>query len=139
MARQLLARLLFASLFAFVLVACDSSDPEEPAPDPPAAPPSFSVSSQTITLQDNSDGIIFFVSPSEDVVLVRVEITNPRQQNLTFNAGSSTVVRNESFALQDAGIGYVRFSGDWTFEFVGRRAAGDQESFNVTVTVNVGA
>lgn len=125
------------------LAACDSSDPDDsgdPDPDPPiVTAPEFSVASQTVQLQDGSDGIVFFVIPDEDVVLVRVEITNPRNQMQTFNAQSTTVVEGEEFALQEAGIAYIRVSGTWEFTFVGRRAAGDQASFEVTETIEVGA
>ena len=101
--------------------------------------PSFNVISEPAVLNDGSAGILFSAIPDADVILVRVEITNPRNQNQTFNAGSTTVVRNEEFALQDPGTAYVRVSGDWRFTFVGRRATGDGDDFEVIRTVTVGA
>lgn len=139
-------RFLFVLLLALPLAmtGCDSSDSNGDGNgngdnDPPPTPPSFNIASQTVEFPDGSDGIVFFVLPSEDVVLVRVDIRNPRGQTATFNAGSTTIVQGQEFPLQDANEAYIRISGTWSFTFVGRRAAGDQTSFEVTQTVTVGA
>ena len=135
---------LLTLFVALVLVGCDSggganSEPE-PEPEPiPAAPPSFEIASRTVTLQNNTDGVQFFVRSSIDVVLVRVDIETPLGGEISFNAGSSTVIKDESFALQDGGTAYVKVSGNWRFILVGRHAADTQASFEVTETVNVGA
>lgn len=134
---------LFPLFLALVLVGCDSGggandEPDDPEPIP-AAPPSFEIASRTVTLQDNTDGVEFFVRSSVDVILVRVDIETPLGGDISFNAGSSTVVKDESFALQDAGTAYVKVSGNWRFILVGRHAAGTQASFEVTQTVNIGA
>jgi len=134
---------LLTLFLALVLVGCDSggsnSEPE-PEPEPiPAAPPSFEIASRTVTLQDNTDGVQFFVRSSIDVILVRVDIETPLGGEISFNAGSSTVIKDESFALQDGGTAYVKVSGNWRFILVGRHAADTQASFEVTETVNVGA
>jgi hypothetical protein len=122
------------------LAACDSSDPDdEPEPEPTPVAPNFNVLSEPVVFNDGTAGLVFSAIPDADVVLVRVEITNPRNQNQTFNAQQATVVRGEEVALQDPGIGYVRVSGTWTFTFVGRRATGDQDSFEVIETIEVSA
>lgn len=122
------------------LAACDGGGDNEKEEEPiVVAPPTFSIASQTVKFNDGSDGIQFYVTPNEDIILVRVEITNPLNTNVTFNAGSATVVQSQSFPLQDAGFAYFRVSGPWKFQFVGRRASGDQASFNVTTSLSVGA
>lgn len=133
----------FTLFFALLLSGCDAGGSNsEPEPDPepiPAAPPAFEIASRTVTLQDNTEGVQFFARPSIDVILVRVDIETPLGGEVNFNAGSSTVVKDESFALQDGGVAYRKVSGNWQFTLVGRHAADTQASFEVAQTVNVGA
>ena len=133
---------LFLALFVLLLLplaACDSGGAMEEEEPPPEAPPSFEIATRSVTLVDNTPGIEFYVRPNEDIVLVRVDMQTPLGGSITFNAGSSTIVRNESFALQDPGTAYTKISGNWTFTLVGSRAAGTRASFNVNQSVNVSA
>lgn len=135
---------IFVTLFlALVLVGCDSggsnSEPDDEPEPIPAAPPGFEIASRTVTLQDNTEGVQFFARPDIDVILVRVDIETPLGGEINFNAESSTVVKDESFALQDDGIAYRKVSGNWRFTIVGRHAADTQASFDVEVAINVGA
>lgn len=126
-----------ALLLLLTLTACDSNDVNE---EPPVVtPPSFSIASTPVQMSNGSAGILFAASPNEDVILVRVEITNPLNERVTFNAGSATVVQGQALPLQDAGTGYFRVSGTWRFQFVGRKASGDQTSFDVSTTLSVSA
>lgn len=135
--RDLLRRTAAFLVLAMLAVAgCDSSDPDDDGNDPPPpAAPNFSIASQTVLLNDGSDGIQFAATPSDDVVLVRVEIGDPFSAEYTFNAQSQTFLGGQPIDL-----GYApKVSGNWSFRFTGRYAAGDQTSFDVTETLNVGA
>jgi len=129
--------LLLFSGFLF-LSACGKDTPAEPEPEV-EQPPTFSISTKTVVLQSGEAGLQFFATPSDDVVLVRVEISNPVGEKLIFNAGSITVVKGQVTPIQDPNLAYVKISGTWTLKFVGSRAVGSKSSFDVTTTVNVGA
>ena len=134
--KMLLSTVLIA---CFVAVGC-SSDSNPTAPgltqDPP---PTFSMASVKVQCNDGSDCIQFFSRPSKDVILVKVVITPPAGNQITFNAGSSTIVSNENVGLQDSNFAYFRISGEWKFVFTGSLATGDKSSYEVTATVSVGA
>lgn len=135
-------KMLFSTLImaSFVAVGCGGGDsnPVAPAPmqDPP---PNFSTASVRVQCADGSDCIQFFARPSKDVIVVRVEITPPAGNKLTFNAGSVTVVSGENVGLQNANNAYFRISGEWKFLFTGTLATGDKSSYEVTGTISVGA
>lgn len=137
-----LSRALYAILFlSFIAVGCDSGGggEDDDPPPPPAAQPSFSIASVVVTLSDGSQGLQFAATPNADIELTRVNIRNPLGQSDVFNANNDVFLSGVSIALQDPGVGYFRVSGDWSFQFIGRRAAGDQSSFDVTVPLSVSA
>jgi hypothetical protein len=102
--------------------------------------PVFTLSSVSVTLQGGVPGIQFFAKPDMDVILIKVEITPPPPgEKFTFNAGSTTYIKEQTIMLQDVGIGYVKISGRWAFKFVGNRATGTKASFDVTYYLDVGA
>ena len=139
---QFLTRALYAVLLlSFVAVGCDSGgdDNDDDNPPPTTVAPTFSLASVVVTLADGSQGLQFAATPNADVELTRVNIRNPLGQSEVFNANNNVFLSGQSIALQDPGIGYVRVSGDWSFQFIGRRAAGDQSSFDVTVPLSVSA
>ena len=111
----------------------DSTSPE------PTPPPKSSVASINVQCGDGSDCIQFFARPDKDVIFVKVEITDPVGDKVTYNLNSSTVIKDESINLQDADFAYFRISGEWKFVFTGNLATGDKSSFEVTSTVNVSA
>ena len=137
-----LSRALYAILFlSFIAVGCDSggSGEDDDNPPPASVAPSFSIASIVVELADGSQGLQFAATPNADVELTRVNIRNPLGQTDVFNANNNVFLSGVSIALQDPGVGYFRVSGDWSFQFIGRRAAGDQSSFDVTVPLSVSA
>ncbi len=129
-----------ALIACFVAIGCSgSSNDNNPVAPTQEPPPTFSVASIKVTCNDGSDCIQFFARPDKDVVLVKVVITPPAGDKITFNAGNTTVVAGESVGLQNANTAYIRISGEWRFTFTGNLATGDKSSFEVTATVSVGA
>ncbi len=122
-------------MFTVLLAGCGKKSPSEPEAPPP---PSFSISTVNVTLADGSDGIQFFAKPDKDVRLVRVDITDPLGNKMSFNAGGEIYVKDQVIQLQAQGTAYVRVSGTWTFEFVGN-VEPNGDNFTVKQTVNVGA
>ncbi|RMD65950.1 hypothetical protein D6833_02150 [Candidatus Parcubacteria bacterium] len=135
-------KMLFWVVFmtSVAVLGCSGGDsnnnPVGPAPNPP---PGFSMASVKVQCNDGSDCIQFFARPDKDVVLVKVVITPPAGDKITFNFGSTTVVANESIGLQNANTAYLRISGEWKFMFTGSLATGDKSSFEVSATISVGA
>ena len=131
--------LLTVLIACFVALGC-SSDSNPAAPEPTQdPPPTFSMASIKVQCNDGTDCIQFSARPSKDVILVKVVITTPAGTQITFNAGSSTIVANENVALQDANFAYFRISGEWKFVFTGSLATGDKSSYEVISTVSVSA
>lgn len=136
------AKMLFVVFFiaSLAVVGCGgnggNNNPVAPAKDPP---PAFNMASIKVQCNDGSDCIQFFARPDKDVLLVKVVITPPAGDKITFNFGSATVVANESIGLQNANQAYLRISGEWKFVFTGNLATGDKSSFEVTATISVGA
>ena len=127
-------------MVCFVALGCSSDNnsvaPTGPIQDPP---PAFNMASVNLQCNDGSDCIQFSARPSKDVILVKVVITPPAGNQITFNLGSSTFIANRDVGLQDVNFAYFRISGGWTFVFTGSLASGDKSSFEVSATVNVGA
>lgn len=135
--KMLLSTVVFSF---FVAVGCSSdSNPTAPMAPTQDPPPTFSMASIKVQCNDGSDCIQFFARPNKDVIVVKVVITPPAGNQITFNAGSSTVVANENVGLQDANVAYFRISGEWKFVFTGSLATGDKSSYEMTATVSVGA
>lgn len=135
---NLIMMLLFASLF----IGCPNPDGPEPEPEPEPTPEPavvFSIASQNTTLVYGNEGILFYATPAEDVVLVKAEIKNPVGDIITYNLNSTTYISGQAISLQDAGMAYIKVSGTWTFTFTGSRATGTKSSFVSVATVNVGA
>jgi len=122
-------------LIALSYFGC-SKNSTEPETTPP---PKINVASINVQCGDGSDCIQFFARPDKDVIFVKVEITSPVGDKVTYNLNSSTVIKDESIALQDTDFAYFRISGEWKFVFTGNLATGDKSSFEVTSTVNVSA
>lgn len=121
----------------FAASACDSSEPE---PDPTPVAPTFAIASVPVTLGDGTPGLQFFATPSASVTLTEVVITNPVGQSVRFNAQNVVSLQGQPAALQDPGIGYIRVSGNWTFQFIGARSPAVADgNFNVTTSLSVGA
>jgi len=121
-------------------VGCKKESTTAPTEEPPvSAPPSFNIASTLANCTGTNDCIEFFATPNKDVILVKVVIKYPVTGSITYNLGSSTVISDESIALQAAGTAYNRISGTWRFTFTGSLAGEDQSSFTVATSVNVGA
>jgi hypothetical protein len=129
---------LIAIMVSVSLVACGSEE-KNPMQQQQEPPPTFSMASVNVTCNDGSDCIQFSARPSKDVVLVKVVITPPAGNQITFNLNNTTFVSGFDVAVQDANFAYFRISGTWRFEFTGSLATGDKSSFTVSSTVNVGA
>ena len=127
--------MLTGLMFTFLL-GCGKDDPVSPVITPP---PSINVASINVTCGTGQDCIQFSARPDKDVLFVKVVITNPVGDEVTFNLGSSTVIDGENIALQANDFAYFRISGEWTFVFTGNLATGDKSSFVVTTNVNVSA
>jgi len=135
---------LLLSIMATVIffsIGCKSDPVTAPVVDPGTPTPSFNIASVTANCTGTNDCIQFWATPNADVLLVKVEIKYPVTGGTTYNFGSATVVRDQSVALQAAGIAYTRISGQWTFTFTGQYAAGEHsgKGFVATATVTVGA
>ena len=132
---RITALLFLTFLIAISYFGCgkDSTGPEE------TPPPKVGVASINVQCGDGADCIQFFAKPDKDVILVKVEISNPVGDDITFNLGSSTVIADENIGLQAADFAYFRISGEWKFVFTGNFATGDKSSFVVTTIVNVSA
>jgi len=133
-----------ATMIAAVLlfsVGCKKDPVTAPTVDPGTPAPSFNIASVTANCTGTNDCIQFWATPNADVLLVKVEIKYPVTGGTTYNFGSQTIVRDQSVALQAAGIAYTRISGTWTFTFTGQYAAGQYsgEGFVATASVTVGA
>ncbi|MFN3595713.1 MAG: hypothetical protein ACK41D_00405 [Rubricoccaceae bacterium] len=128
------------SLLALSLVltatACDNNSPDAP-PQPSA--PTFQIASVVVPLVDGTQGLQFAATPSADVSIIRVDVRNPLGNQIVFSPQNTIVLQNQAFPLQSPNEAYIRVSGTWTFRFVGQLAAGTQQTFDVTTTLNVGA
>ncbi len=135
-----LSRVALVAALAFTLTACSSSEPDPPPPPPPGtAAPTFSIASVVVPFGDGTQGLQFAATPNADVRLIRVDIRNPLGNNRTFSPQNAVQLQGETVALQNDDEAYVRVSGTWNFRFVGARAAGGQETFDVTVPLDVSA
>lgn len=146
------ALVVLALSLGFGLAACDSGGEEvvvppvvpPPVQPPPVQPPpgptaaSFPIASQVVAFGDGSQGLVFAVTPVENVRLVRVDIRNPLGTTATFNANNNVALGGMSFALQDPGFAYFRVSGAWSFTFIGATEPAGT-AFTVAVPLNVGA
>ncbi|PAP76135.1 hypothetical protein [Rubrivirga marina] len=127
------------ALLAFVLpiAACDSSEPE---PEPVGeTPPAFQIASVVVPFGDGTQGLQFAATPNADVRIVRVDVRNPLGNTTVFSPQESIILSGESVPLQASNEAYVRVSGNWSFRFVGTRAAGSLASFDVTTPLSVSA
>ena len=130
-------RFLALVVFSLSIAACSSSEPEEE--EVGEQPPAFSISSVQGTLSDGSAGLAFFATPNTEVKLIRVDVSNPVGGRVTFDPQGVVVLGGEVTPLQAGGTGYTRVSGNWSFRFVGERAAGSRATFDVTVPLSVAA
>lgn len=100
--------------------------------------PAFTVSS--ITVIDQNTGIAYLQfsakCTNDDVKMTKVTIYDPLSNSETYNTNGIIVVKNQQFDLQDANTGYLKRSGNWTFNFVGNRTA-DGASFSESTTLAV--
>ena len=119
------------------LTACDSGS-DEPTPTPTPTAPTFSIASIGGTLSDGTPGIAFFATPSEDVTIASVRIQSPVGALPPFNANNQLFLSGSPIGFQDAGNGYPRVSGTWTFTITGARSP-SATPFTVTVTLPVAA
>lgn len=128
--------LLALVALALPIAACSSSEPEDTETEPP---PSFQIASIVVPFGDGTQGLQFAARPSADVSLVRVDITNPVGNSIVFSPQTAIVLSGQAVQLQNANEAYFRVSGNWTFRFVGSRAAGSQATFDVTTSLPVSA
>ncbi len=130
--------LLFVTCLMLPLIFSCGKDDKGTGPET-TPPPDISVASVNVTCGNTQDCIQFFARPDKDVILVKVVITNPTGDQVTFNLESSTVIADENIGLQADDFAYFRISGEWEFVFTGNLATGDKSSFEVTTNVNVSA
>lgn len=147
---RLLARLSLVFVLAAGLVACDSSEPDPvttppvitppPTTTPPPAPaaPVFPVASRPVALNDGTSGLQFFMTPSENARITRIDIRNPVNQTRTFNANEDVALQGVTFNMQEPDFIYFRISGEWSFTIIGATSPASVP-FSVVETVTVGA
>ena len=132
-------RLLALLALAVSVAACDSSGPE-PEPEPPVeTAPTFQIASVVVPFGDGTQGLQFAATPNADIRIVRVDVRNPLGNTTVFSPQESIILSGQSVALQASNEAYVRVSGNWSFRFVGTRAAGSLASFDVTTPLSVSA
>ncbi len=100
--------------------------------------PEFNVTATNVVLEGGDDGLQFFGKcTNDDVKMTKATITDPiNSYPITYNLNGNYFVKNETFALQDANVGYYKTLGTWNFEFVGNRTA-DNTAFTATATLQV--
>ncbi len=128
---------LFILPFLVINGCSDDSTGADDIDDGPP-PPNFNISSITTTLVDGDPGILFRASSSTRVRLVQIVVTNPNNNNISYSPQGLIVQANEAFDLQEQGTAFYRWSGNWTFQFVGNHEPGGEE-FDVTQTLSVSA
>lgn len=119
---------------SFLLVACGDKSVDPPPPPPPPPAPSFSIASVPINEEEVSL-ILFFATPSKDVKLTRVEVTNPVGTKNELTGGDQIFFKDDPIDLDNP---YLRISGSWKFRFVGA-VTPTNEAFDVTENVAVSA
>lgn len=126
-------KLIFIFTLIFITIICLSACKDDENPVIPEAAPTFTVFSQTENW--GGDLVLLFYARCKDcdINLIKVTITNPANQSLTYNAGNNLYVKDQNFALQETGYGYYKLSGPWKFKFEGNKAAGSKMSFSVEV------
>ena len=135
-----LFRLAPLALVLLLAAGCDSGEPDEPETPPSPAAPTFAIASRVVTLDDNSQGLQFFMTPSADVTLNLLEVRNPLGQGGAAPIQNLNILGGNTEALQDDGTAYNRVSGDWRFRFRGYLTAqGPSAPFDVTTTLSVSA
>lgn len=128
-------RILTILGLALSVAACDSSEPEE---EVVVNPPTFEIASQRGTFPDGSEAIVFAVTPSDNVSIVRIDITTPLGETVLADLQSSNLLAGQSYTLQEAGTAYPRISGTWRFRFQGSRVPSNVP-FDVTTNLSVSA
>ena len=137
MPRALRFLVLFALVFS--VAACDSSEPE-PEPEPPVeVPPTFDIASVVVPVVGGAQGLQFAATPNADVRIVRVDVRNPLGRTEVFSPQEAIILSGQPVTLQNDDEAYPRISGNWSFRFVGTRAAGSLTSFDVTTPLPVSA
>lgn len=130
-----------ATAFLFVvgmLTGCSDDNSVGPPVDDGPPPPVFNVSSIGTTLDTGDPGILFRASPNVRIRMVEVVVTNPNNDRILYSPQGIIVRANESFDLQNPGTAFFRWSGNWSFQFVGNHEP-TGESFDVNSTMNVSA
>ena len=132
---------IIALLVFIALSGCtkkEESNPVTPTPTPEEPAPTFNLSAQPVTLATGDAGLCFFAfCISDDILLVKVVVKNPRGESVTYNAGSITVLQNQEFECEPAGTGYFKYLGTWYLTFYGNKAMGTKSSFTVTKSISV--
>jgi hypothetical protein len=128
------ATILFVSIFAF---GC-SDDSTGPEVDEGPPPPNFNISSLQTTLVGGDPGIMFLASSSVRARLVQIVVTNPNGDNISYSPQGLIVQSGERFDLQQPGTAFFRWSGSWSFRFVGNHEPGG-EAFDVIQGMSVSA
>jgi|WetSurMetagenome_2_1015567.scaffolds.fasta_scaffold726624_1 hypothetical protein len=109
---------------------------KESTPDYPT--PAFILTYTPVTLQTGDAGVQFYANcSSTDVKMTKVEILDPiHSGTITYNLNGQTYVKNQIFALQDAGTAYLKQGGTYQFTFTGNRSV-DNAGFTVVSNLNV--
>ena len=115
-----------------------SKDSTGPEVDDGPPPPSFNISSLQTTLVGGDPGILFRASSSVRVRLVQIVVRNPNGGTISYSPQGLIVQAGEAFDLQEAGTAFFRWSGGWTFTFVGNHEPGGQ-AFEVVQSMSVSA
>lgn len=133
----LLAALLLVPLSLTGCGGDSVTGPTDTGPTGPAAPV-FSITSLGVTLTGGGAGLQWRATSNTRVRLVQIVVSTPNAQSVSYSPQGLIVQAGERFDLQQANTGFVRWSGAWTFRFVGNHEPGGG-SFEVTQSVNVGA
>ncbi len=125
--------LTLAALLTLPFLVLSCSDDSTSAIDEGPPPPSFSIASTTIQ-EGGLNWVLFWFTPSEDILLGRTEIRNPTGNTFLFSGGNQLFIGGEAYFLEE----YLRVSGNWQFRFVGQSSPGGK-AFDVRTTLSVGA
>ena len=100
--------------------------------------PVFELSSVTVTLQGGDSGVEFFAKCINDnIKMTKVDIMDPiHPATITYNFVGQSFVKDQMFALQDAGIAYPKTAGTWRFDLYGNRTS-TGKSFHTIVMLTV--
>lgn len=135
--KRFLTLLITVIIIPWLIIGC-SKDSTGPDVDDGPPPPSFNISSLQTTLVGGDPGILFRASSSARVRLVQIVVRNPNGDSVSYSPQGLIVQSGEAFDLQQPGTAFFRWSGNWSFTFVGNHEPGGG-AFEVVQSMSVSA